>query len=95
MTGDPKTYALAPVLQHEDCARLYDFLQGARGHPVTVACDAVTRPHGLALQMLAAATTAWAADDIRFALQAPSPAFSDATRLLALDHLLFAGGAPA
>jgi hypothetical protein len=68
MTADTGTYVLPSALTFEACDDLHVFLLKAQGRDVVLDGSGVTRLGGLAAQMLATASIAWAAGGCRMTL---------------------------
>jgi chemotaxis protein CheX len=80
--------SLPAVLDLAAAGPLQTALLGLRGKPATLDASEVQRMGGLCLQVLLAARTAWATDGHAFRLCQPSPAFTEATELMAAGILL-------
>ncbi len=82
------TMTLPPVLDLAAAGPLQTALLGLRGKPATLDASEVQRMGGLCLQVLLAARAAWSTDGHGFRLTQPSPAFTEATQLMAAGILL-------
>jgi chemotaxis protein CheX len=85
---DDQTMTLPPVLDLAAAGPLQSALLALRGRPTMIDASEVQRMGGLCLQVLLAARITWATDGHAFSLSHPSPAFTEATTLMAAGMLL-------
>ena len=89
MTDEPVTFALAPNVSHDECAKLVTVLGETTVGPVTIDAARVQQLGGRAAQLLLIVQKVCQRDGRAFAIARPSKGFIDcATRLGLRDALL-------
>ncbi|QQA41895.1 STAS domain-containing protein [Pelagovum pacificum] len=84
MDSQRQSFDLPPTATHDACAQVHDFLVAARGQPVTLAADKVTRTSTRLALLVATARRQWARDGHPFEVATPSEAFASGLATLGL-----------